>query len=78
MCRARGIHIPDCAARGTHYALIAELRCCGPDRAGDHKGHFVCERHLEQLVDGTFVDRNGRTCSATDFTEAPEDVRAAF
>ena len=79
MCRARGTHISDCPARGTHHALIAEVECCTPNRAEDHKGHLVCERHLEQLMDGAFLDRNGRTCSATDFTEvpAPKDVWAA-
>ena len=79
MCRACGTHIPDCPARGTHYALIAELECCGPDRAEDHKGHLVCERHLEQLMDGTFLDRNGQACTAIDFSvvPAPKDVWAA-
>lgn len=75
MCRARGAHISDCPARGTHYALIAELECCGPDPAEDHKGHLVCERHLEQLMDGTFLDRNGRACNATDFTEVAAQDR---
>jgi len=79
MCRGRGVHIPDCPARGTHYALIAGLDCCGPGRAEDHKGHLVCDRHLELLMDGTFTSRNGRTFSAIDFSEipAPEDVWAA-
>ena len=79
MCRGRGTHIPDCPARGTHYALIAELKCCGPGRAEDHKGHLVCERHLEQLMNGTFPGRSGKMFSATDFTEVPvpEDVWAA-
>jgi hypothetical protein len=79
MCRASGEHIRDCPARGTHYAQIAELACCGSDRAEDHPGHLVCERHLEQLVDGIYVSRDGETFSATDFTEvpAPKDVWAA-
>ena len=79
MCRAQGAHISDCPARGTHYALIAELECCGPDQAEDHKGHLVCERHLEHLIDGTFLDRNGLTCNAVDFSvvPAPKDAWAA-
>lgn len=76
MCRAGGAHIPDCPARGTHHVLIAELKCCGPDRDEDHKGHLVCERHLEQLVDGTYVGRDGKGFSITDFTEvaAPKET----
>lgn len=79
MCRARGEHIPDCPSHGTHYAVVAELECCGADRAEGHPGHLVCERHLELLIGGTFLDRNGKTLSATDFTEvpAPKDVWAA-
>lgn len=72
MCRARGAHIPDCPSRGTHYVLIAELECCAAaGRAEDHQGHLVCDRHLAQLVDGTYLGRDGNTFSAADFTEVP-------
>jgi HNH endonuclease len=69
MCKGTGEFIPACPARGTYYARLAERECCGPDRAADHKGHLVCERHLEQLMDGTFAARDGEICSASDFTE---------
>ena len=80
MCSARGTHIPECPARGAYYAFLAELKCCGPDRAGDHVGHIFCERHLEQLVAGDFTTPSGRVFTATDFTEipAPKDAWAAF
>jgi len=78
MCSAPGTHIPDCPVRGTHYAVIAELKCCGPDRAEDHKGHLVCECHLEQLMDGTYIGRGGRLLTITDFTEVSMPEAAPF
>jgi hypothetical protein len=77
MCSARGTHIPYCPARGAYYALLAELNCCGPERDEDHEGHIFCERHLEQLVDGTFRTPSGRAFTTTDFTEVTAPKEAA-
>lgn len=74
LCCGTGQHIPVCSQQGTYRARIAGLRCCEDP---DHKGHLVCERHLEMLMDGTFLSPNGsgRTFSACDFTELePEPV----
>jgi HNH endonuclease len=78
MCSARGEHISNCPVRIAYWARIPEMECCGPDRAEDHKGHRVCERHLEHLMDGTFTSRGGQKFTVADFTEveAPEDARA--
>jgi len=74
MCSGTGEHIPDCPTRGTHYARIAGLKCCEERDPGEHKGHLVCEKHLERLIDGTHVSRSGKTLTAVDFTEAKEAV----
>jgi hypothetical protein len=74
MCSASGEHIPDCPARGTHYAWIAGLKCCEQSEAADHKGHLVCDKHLERLIDGTHIGRAGTPLTAVDFTEAKEAV----
>jgi len=71
MCSARGTHIPDCPSPGLYHARIADLKCCGPEGPEDHKGHLVCERHLEQLMDGTFISRDGQARRAVDFAEIP-------
>lgn len=80
MCGGSGEHIPNCPTPGTHRAFIAELKCCGPERAEDHKGHLVCEQHLEQLMAGTFTNRSGQLLNAVDFTEvaASENDLAPF
>lgn len=78
MCQGPGKHISACPVRGTHFAQIAEMKCCGPDRDEDHQGHLVCEHHLELLMDGTYVSAKGKNFSAVDFTEVSADEWAPF
>lgn len=66
MCTSKGDDIPVCTERSTHVARISEVECCGPDGPEDHKGHGVCDRHLAELVAGTYVGRTGKTRSAVE------------
>lgn len=74
MCSGPGEHIPACIERGTYYARIAGLDCCEREQPETHKGHLVCERHLEVLMDGSYVGKDGKTLTAVDFAEAKEAV----
>jgi hypothetical protein len=78
MCSARGEHIAACPERAVYNAQFAELKCCGPDGPEGHEGHPVCERHLEKLMDGTYISRRGRTYTIADFAEIDEDAGAPF
>jgi hypothetical protein len=69
MCCGTGEHIAWCPSLATYLARIPELKCCGPGGPDNHGGHPVCDHHLEQLMDGTFVSPRGLVLSATDFTE---------
>jgi hypothetical protein len=74
MCIGGGASIPVCPRRGTYHARIADAACCAPDGPEGHKGHFVCETHLEELIEGTYTGKGGRTFSATDYTAASTDA----
>lgn len=80
MCRAPGTHIPACPERGTYRAWIAELACCAEHgNDGEHEGHLMCERHMEQLVNGTFAGPEGeRTLIDYRAISEPEEVEAPF
>lgn len=67
MCTSKGDIIPVCTERSTHVARIAEVECCGPDGPEDHKGHGVCDRHLAELVAGTYVGSTGKTRSTVEY-----------
>jgi hypothetical protein len=66
LCRGASRHTPVCLEPVAYLARIAGEECC---EKGEHDGHPVCERHLEQLVEGVFTFPDGTTYSATDFTE---------
>ena len=76
LCRGTGRYTPVCIEPLAYLARVAGLECC---EKGEHEGHAVCERHLEQLMDGTFASPEGETFTAIDFTEyqPPEDPWAA-
>lgn len=70
MCCGAGQHIKACSQRATHYALLDGAECCSVGFTDDHIGHQVCEPHLQQLMDGTFISAaRGRTYAATDWHE---------
>lgn len=76
-CKGSSRYTPVCLEPLAYFARIAGQECC---EKGEHEGHAVCERHLEQLVEGTFASPDGKTFTATDFTEykQPEDAWAPF
>lgn len=69
MCTARGQHIEACPRRAKFRVYIAELECCAPENEHEHEGHRLCEQHLEQMVDGFYMNRNGKSFTARDFAE---------
>ena len=73
MCIGRGTVIEHCPQRGTHRARIAESKCCGPDGPADHKGHLVCDGHLDELLEGTFEAETGKPFSASDYATVGSD-----
>ena len=78
MCVGKGQHIRACPQRATHYALFADLPCCAEGFTDDHVGHQVCERCLEQLMDGTFISSRDRTYTAIDFRPIKTDSGVPF
>lgn len=77
MCWGRGEQIAACPAVATYHVKFAEMKCCTAG-AEDHPGHGFCEKHLEQLMDGSFTPPTGRTYTVTDYAEIPEDAGAPF
>lgn len=73
MCIGAGEAIPVCPRRGTNHARIAGASCCEPGGPEGHKGHPVCDHHLEELIEGTFAGKSGETFSATDYTAVGSD-----
>ncbi len=78
MCLGKGEHIIACPRKGAYLVRLAELKCCGPEGPGDHKGHLFCEQHLEHLIDGTFISPKGRSYTVTDYTDLTTDAWAEF
>lgn len=78
MCSCSGESIPDCPALGKYNVRVAELDCCKPGGPEGHEGHLVCERHLEQIMDGSYSSRRGMALTAVDFTEVSAKEQAPF
>ncbi len=70
MCTCVGNAIRMCPNRGTFYVRVAEADCCRNEDASVHKGHLVCERHLDEFVSGAYTGLNERTFTATDYVAA--------
>ncbi|MEU8151720.1 HNH endonuclease [Nonomuraea sp. NPDC048901] len=68
MCSAAGRLIPLCAEIATHVGVLGHMDCCVGQNAADH-GHPLCERHVTQLVDGEYVNRQGVLVSLLDYRE---------
>lgn len=73
MCGGAGKYTSACPERGVYLARIDGLACC-KEPAKEHEGHKVCERHMEELIAGTFTGKSGASLSATDFTEIRRDL----